>query len=103
MNRCRGNHGTSIYRLAPGNPVRHNTFMILQSFLLLLPILILVLGGWLLSRFHELSGDTLVKAITEVLMPMLIFNALATSDIEFSLVADLAGVTTFVVAVLAFP
>lgn len=72
--------------------------MILQSFLLLLPILVLVLAGWLLSRLHELSGDTLVKAVTEVLMPMLIFNALAGSDIEFSLVADLAGVTTFVVA-----
>ena len=75
--------------------------MILQSFLLLLPILLLVLLGLLLSRLHDLSGDTLVKTITEVLMPMLIFHALATSDIELSLVADLAGVTSFVVLAAA--
>ena len=75
--------------------------MILQSFLLLLPILLLVLLGLLLSRRHELSGDTLVRAITEVLMPMLIFHALATSDIELTLVANLAGVTSFVVLAAA--
>ena len=71
--------------------------MILDSFILLLPILVLVLSGWLVSRLHDLSADTLVKAVTEVLMPMLILHALAESDIEMGLVASLAGVTTFVV------
>ena len=71
--------------------------MILQSFLQLLPILVITGGGFLLSRIYHLSQDTLVKVIVDFLMPMLIFHALYTSDISGALVLDLAGVTSFIV------
>ena len=78
----------------------YSAAMILSSFLLLLPILILASVGFLLTRLYGLSQDTLVKVIMDALLPMLIFHALYTSDISFSLVASLAGVITFVVAAL---
>ncbi len=74
--------------------------MILDAFIQLLPILIITAGGYLLSRLYNLSHDTLVKVIVDFLMPMLIFHALYTSDIGGRMVLNLAGVTTFVVAVL---
>ena len=74
--------------------------MILDSFVLLLPILLLVGGGYLLSRFHTLSQDTLVKAITDFLMPLLIFQSLYTGDIAPELIMKMAGATTFVVLLL---
>lgn len=74
--------------------------MILDSFLLLLPILILVGGGYLLSRFHDLSQDTLVKAITDFLMPLLIFQSLYSGDTNPGLILKLTGATTFVVLLL---
>jgi malate permease and related proteins len=74
--------------------------MILETFIQLLPILIITGGGYLLTRIYHLSLDTLVKVITDFLMPMLIFHALYTSDIEGSLVMSLAGVTTLIVFLL---
>ncbi len=73
---------------------------ILQSFLQLLPILVLAGGGFLLTRIYHLSQDTLIKVIVDFLMPMLIFHALYTSDIRAVQVLNLAGIATFIVAVL---
>lgn len=74
--------------------------MIFQSFLLLLPILVLTGGGYLLSKIYVLSQDTLVKVIVDFLMPMLIFHALYVSDIKVTEILSLAGVTTYVVAAM---
>jgi len=74
--------------------------VILQSFLLLLPILIVTAGGFFLTRLYHLDRDTLVKVIVDLLMPMLIFHALYTSTIAPAQVADLAGAATIVVFVL---
>lgn len=71
--------------------------MILQSFLQLLPIIILAGGGFVLSKIYTLSQDTLVKIIVDFLVPMLIFHSLYTSDIKAVEILSLAGVTTFVV------
>jgi predicted permease len=74
--------------------------MVLYTFKQLLPILLLTLGGFTLSRIYELSADTLVKVITDFLMPLLIFYALYTSDISGALVLDIAGATTLIVLLL---
>ncbi len=74
--------------------------MIFQSFLKLLPILVMAGGGFLLTRIYHLSQETLVKVIVDFLTPMLIFHALYTSDINGAQIVGLAGVTTFVVAAL---
>jgi predicted permease len=74
--------------------------MIVQTYIRLLPILAMAGGGYLLSRIYTLSSDTLVKVIMDFMMPMLIFHALYTSEINGLEILSLAGVTTFVVAVL---
>lgn len=71
--------------------------MILNSFLQLLPILLITTGGFLLTRIYHLSQDTLVKVIVDFFMPMLIFHALYTSDIAAGLILSLTGITSFVV------
>ncbi|MBC8452717.1 MAG: AEC family transporter [Spirochaetes bacterium] len=74
--------------------------MIIQSFVQLLPILILVAGGFFLTRIYHLSQDTLVKVIVDFFMPMLIFHALYTSDIGGHMVFNLAGAATLMVLIL---
>jgi malate permease and related proteins len=74
--------------------------MIRYTFFQLLPIFLLIGGGYLLTRIYTLSLDTLVKVITDFLMPLLIFHALYTSDIEPELILDLAGATTLVVVLM---
>ncbi|MCK5737426.1 MAG: AEC family transporter [Spirochaetaceae bacterium] len=71
--------------------------MILQSFIQMIPILVITCGGYLLTRIYHLSQDTLVKVIVDFLMPMLIFHALYTSDIRVKLILNLAAATSFVV------
>jgi len=74
--------------------------MIIHTFIQLLPILLLTVGGYVLSRIYTINTDTLVKVIADFLMPMLIFYALYTSDIETAMVLDIAGATTFIVILL---
>ncbi|MDA3832472.1 MAG: AEC family transporter [Spirochaetales bacterium] len=74
--------------------------MIGYTFIKLLPILLLTVGGYLLSRIYKLNLDTLVKIITDFLMPMLIFYSLYSSDLEGNLVLNLAGATTLIVVLL---
>jgi len=75
--------------------------MILDAFFQLLPILILAGGGVLLDYLYDISLDTLIKIITDFLLPMLIFYSLYTSDISAALVIDIAGSVTFIIISLA--
>lgn len=74
--------------------------MIFETFVQLLPILIITAGGVVLDRIFSLDLDSLVKIITDFFMPMLIFHALYTSSIEGKLVIDLAGAVTVIVLLL---
>ncbi|MBI9104431.1 MAG: AEC family transporter [Spirochaetales bacterium] len=77
--------------------------MILNSFILILPILLLGAGGFLLTKLYHISQDTLVKVIVDFLMPMLIFHALCTSTIDAGMMIDLAGVTSLTLLFLFIP
>jgi len=74
--------------------------MIISSFLILLPLILLALGGYLLSTFYSLSEDTLIRIVTDFFMPALIFYSLYTSDISFAKTLKLLGVVSFVLAFL---
>ncbi len=74
--------------------------MVLYSFMQLLPILLLTLTGFLVSRIYTLNVDTLVKVIADVFMPMLILYALYNSTIEGTIILQLAGATTLIVLIL---
>jgi predicted permease len=74
--------------------------MIIDSFLILLPLVFLALGGYLLSTFYSLSEDTLIRIVTDFFMPVLIFYSLYTSDINLVKTMKLFGVVNFVLASL---
>ena len=75
--------------------------MFLSSLLLLFPVMALAVGGYVLTGIHKLDGDTLVRVIVDLLMPLLIFHSLYTTDISRGEIVELAGATTFVVGSLA--
>ena len=50
--------------------------MLIDSLLLMLPIIILAAGGYFLARRFSVSEDSLVRIIIDFLMPMLVFYAL---------------------------
>ncbi len=74
--------------------------MIINSFLILLPLIFLALGGYLLSRIYSLSEDTLIRIVTDFFMPALIFYSLYTSDINLTKTLKLLGVVSFVILFL---
>ena len=74
--------------------------MILDSFLILLPLIFLALGGYLLSEFYSLSEDTLIRIVTDFFMPILIFYALYTSDINLAKTLKLFGAVSIVLVIL---
>ena len=74
--------------------------MIISSFLILLPLILLALGGYLLSTFYSLSEDTLIRIVTDFFMPALIFYSLYTSDINLVKTLKLFGVVSFVLVFL---
>lgn len=75
--------------------------MIINSFLILLPLIFLALGGYLLSTFYNLSEDTLIRIVTDFFMPALIFYSLYTSDINLGKTLQLCGAVTFVLVFLS--
>jgi len=70
--------------------------MIIDSFQILLPLIILAFGGYFLSAFFSLSEDTLIRIVTDFFMPVLIFYSLYTSDINLLKTMKLFGVVSFV-------
>lgn len=75
--------------------------MIINSFLILLPLIFLALGGYLLSRIYSISEDTLIRIVTDFFMPALIFYSLYTSDINLTKTLKLLGVVSFVLLFLS--
>jgi len=75
--------------------------MIIDTFMQLLPILLLTTGGYVMGRIYTLNLDTLVIVASDFLMPMLIFYALYKSDLEGALILDIIGATTLIVILLA--
>lgn len=73
--------------------------MIIDTFVKLLPIIIITGGGYIVARGFDLSINSLVTVITDFFMPMLIFHALYTSTISGAEIFGIAGVTTLVVVI----
>ena len=71
--------------------------MLTESFLILLPLILLVAGGYFFSRIFSISEDTLVRCVTDFFMPLLVFHALVTSDINLVETLKLGAAASFVV------
>ena len=74
--------------------------MIIDLFLILLPMIVVTLGGYLFALFFAISEETLVRAVTDFFMPLLVFFSLSTSDIYLKDTVKLAGAVTFVLLLL---
>lgn len=70
--------------------------MITDSFLILLPLILLALGGYVCAWLFSLSEDTLVRAVTDFFMPLLVFHSLYTSTIQSKEMIKLGGAVSFV-------
>jgi predicted permease len=57
-------------------------------------------GGYLLSRLYDISEDTLVRAVTDFFMPLLVFYALYTSDINLLDTLKVSGAVSLVLFIL---
>lgn len=73
--------------------------MIIDSFLILLPLLILALGGYLLSKIYPLSEETLIRVVTDFFMPVLVFYSLYTSDIDLAKTLKIFAGVSFVLLI----
>jgi len=69
----------------------------LQSFIQLLPILLLTLAGFLIDKIYRIDVHTLIKIVSDFFMPLLIFYSLYFSDLKGDMIVSIAGVTSLVV------
>ncbi len=79
--------------------------MIFDLLLIFLPLILLIIGGYVCSTLFVISEDTLVRCVTDFFMPLLVFYSLLTSDINLTQTLKLGGAVTFIVfvqLVLAF-
>lgn len=74
--------------------------MIIDSFLILLPLIFLASGGYILSMMYSLAEDTLIRIVTDFFMPVLIFYSLYTSDIDLGKTLKLSASVIFVLIFL---
>jgi len=73
--------------------------MLLQIFIILLPLFILILSGFIMGRLVKLSEDTLVRVLTDFFMPILVFSSLCNSPVSLSNMIDLSG-AVFVMVII---
>lgn len=67
---------------------------------ILLPLLLLITGGFVLSRIFSLSEGPLVRLVTDFFMPLLVFYSFCTTRLELNEIAKLIGVVSLVVALM---
>lgn len=66
----------------------------------MLPILLVVLGGYVLSGIYSIKVEDLVKIVSDFFMPALIFISLVQSDLSGSTIADIAKASSLVCILL---
>lgn len=76
--------------------------MIIDLFFILLPMFLLLTGGVVFSWAFSISGDQLVKIVTDFFMPLFVFFSLYTSNIEILDAIKLGGATSFINFFLIF-
>jgi len=75
--------------------------IILDVVSLLIPLFSTIGGGLLLGRFFSLSEETLVRVLTDLVTPLMVFYSLYTSSLSGELLLRIFGAAFFVVFLLA--
>ncbi|MEA4860035.1 MAG: AEC family transporter [Sphaerochaeta sp.] len=74
--------------------------MIASSFVQMLPILLVVLGGFLLSGVYSIKVEDLVKIVSDFFLPALVFISLVQTDLSGAAIADMAKASALVCILL---
>ena len=74
---------------------------ILDIAYLLLPLFLTVGGGVALGKLFEISEDTLIRVLADLVTPLMVFHSLYRSTLSGSTVLRLGGATFLVAAILA--
>lgn len=74
--------------------------MTIAPFLHMLPILVMVLAGYIMGRLTPIDSKTLATVAADFFMPALLFISMATTDLDGSLVSSLIGASIFITAML---
>ena len=74
--------------------------MILDIFVILLPLIFLAMGGYAITAFFNISEGTLIRVVTDFFMPCLIFYSLYTSDINLTSTLKMGAAVSLVVLFL---
>ncbi|RKX92108.1 MAG: hypothetical protein DRP59_06260 [Spirochaetes bacterium] len=70
--------------------------MFFDTFLILLPLFILIASGFVMGRIVSLSEDTLLRILTDFFMPFLVFSSLYLSPVSPLDMLTLSGAVVFV-------
>jgi predicted permease len=74
--------------------------MAFDSAMILLPLFLLIAGGFILSRAFHLSEAPLVRVVTDFFMPMLVFYSFCNTQLALGDIVRMAGAVTMVLAVM---
>ncbi|HQB54661.1 MAG TPA: AEC family transporter [Sphaerochaeta sp.] len=74
--------------------------MMIAPFLHMLPILVMILAGYMMGRLTPIDSKTLATVAADFFMPALLFISMATTDLDGSLVSSLIGASIFIMAML---
>lgn len=74
--------------------------MIASSFLQMLPILLVVLGGYVLSALYAIKVQDLVNVVSDFFMPALIFISLTESNLSGQAIGDISKASALICILL---
>jgi predicted permease len=76
--------------------------MIISTLFQMLPIILVVLGGFLLSSIESVKVEDLVRIVSDFFMPALVFISLTESSLSGAVIGDIAKASALV-SLLLFP
>ncbi|HDQ14212.1 MAG TPA: hypothetical protein ENN41_05305 [Sediminispirochaeta sp.] len=76
------------------------TSYFVDTFVVLLPLFVVIAGGWLMGAFFSVDEETLTRILTDFFMPLLVLVSLYRSDLQLADMRDLLGTVVFMVAAL---
>lgn len=74
--------------------------MVFDSLNILLPLILLIVGGFTVGRLFKLSEGTLVRVVTDFFMPMLVFYSFCTTKISVDSISRIIVSVILVIVVM---
>ncbi len=69
----------------------------LTTFRIVLPLFVVIAGGWCLSSWFSIDEESITRILTDFFMPLLVFGSLYRSNIEAGEMLNLLGTVIFII------